>query len=141
MAKEIRRNADLPQHIMQLKSQWKEQQAERERQIIYRLDPVNVKVLLNVVYDSEALHSELYFVHLPRTNFLVDVYDQALKFFEEKARRLAKDTDAPVVYRHHRLLIRHTNEGGLTIYEAYASKADLAKVFKSSNLCHRICLQ
>lgn len=121
------RTADLPQHITQLKSQWKEQEAERERQRIYQLNLVNIKVQLNVVCDSETLLSEPYIVDLPRTNVLVDVYNQALKFFEEKARSLAKETDAPVIFRHHSRLIRSTNEKGLTIYEAYVSKADLAK--------------
>ncbi|VDL73312.1 unnamed protein product [Nippostrongylus brasiliensis] len=65
------RTADLPQHISQLKSQWKEQEAERERQRIYQLNLVNVSVCSR--------------------------------------------------------LIRATTERGLTIYEAYVSKADLAK--------------
>uniref|UniRef100_A0A0N4X087 USP domain-containing protein n=1 Tax=Haemonchus placei TaxID=6290 RepID=A0A0N4X087_HAEPC len=89
------RTADLPQHITQLKSQWKEQEAERERQRIYQLNLVN-----------------------------------ALKFFEEKSRS-SNHSNNPVIFRHHSRLIRATSERGLTIYEAYVSRADLAKVHQS----------
>ncbi|KAK6031508.1 hypothetical protein OSTOST_02341 [Ostertagia ostertagi] len=121
------RTADLPQHITQLKSQWREQEAERERQRIYQMNLVNIKVLLNMVSDDENLLSEPYVVDMPRTQVLCDVYNQALKFFEEKSRASAKEGDSPVIFRHHSRLIRVANERGLTIYEAYVSRADLAK--------------
>uniref|UniRef100_A0A7I4Y354 Ubiquitin carboxyl-terminal hydrolase 47 n=1 Tax=Haemonchus contortus TaxID=6289 RepID=A0A7I4Y354_HAECO len=120
------RTADLPQHITQLKSQWKEQEAERERQRIYQLNLVNIKVHLNMVSDNESLLREPYVVDMPRTQVLCDVYNQALKFFEEKSRS-SNHSNNPVIFRHHSRLIRATSERGLTIYEAYVSRADLAK--------------
>ncbi|VDK81754.1 unnamed protein product, partial [Cylicostephanus goldi] len=83
------RTANLPVHITQLKSQWKEQEAERERQRIYLLNLVNIKVHLNMVCDNDSMLSEQFVIDMPRSNTLCDVYNQALKFFEEKAQALA----------------------------------------------------
>ncbi|CAJ0607075.1 unnamed protein product [Cylicocyclus nassatus] len=122
------RTSNLPLHITQLKSQWKEQEAERERQRIYLLNLVNIKVHLNMVCDNDSMLSEQFVIDMPRSNTLCDVYNQALKFFEEKAQALAtSEKGSPSIVRHHSRLIRVTSERGLTVHEAYVSRADLSK--------------
>ncbi|KAL6735927.1 hypothetical protein Aduo_006326 [Ancylostoma duodenale] len=122
------RTPDLPHHITQLKSQWREQEAERERQRIYQMNLVNIKVHLNMVSDNEAILSEQFVIDMPRSNTLCDIYNQSLKFFEEKARILSPtEKDNPSIVRHHSRLIRVTSDRGLTIHEAYVSRADLSK--------------
>ncbi|KIH59146.1 ubiquitinyl hydrolase 1, partial [Ancylostoma duodenale] len=70
------RTPDLPHHITQLKSQWREQEAERERQRIYQMNLVNIKVHLNMVSDNEAILSKQFVIDMPRSNTLCDIYNQ-----------------------------------------------------------------
>ncbi|KAE9415543.1 hypothetical protein Angca_009977 [Angiostrongylus cantonensis] len=121
------RTSDLPTHIIELKTQWKEQEAEREKQRLYQLNLVNIVVKLNMVSDNDALLNEPYVVDLPRTHILCDIYVKSLRFFEERFRSLSTFDDSFLNIRRRSRLIRVTSNRGLTINEAYVSKADLAK--------------
>ncbi|KJH50225.1 ubiquitinyl hydrolase 1 [Dictyocaulus viviparus] len=121
------RTPDLPRHITELKTHWKEQEAEREKQRIYLLNLVNITVQLNMVCDNEAMLNEHYVVDLPRSEVLWDVYNQSLKFFEDRSRLLHSSNDNFRISSHNSRLIHVTSNRGLSINEAYVSKADLAK--------------
>ncbi|KAJ1369990.1 hypothetical protein KIN20_031615 [Parelaphostrongylus tenuis] len=121
------RTSDLPKHIIELKTQWREQEAEREKQRIYQLNLVNITVKLNMICYDEALLDEPYVVDMPRSFLLRDIYNNSLTFFKEKISLLPVLNESFLNLHHHSRLIRVTNNRGLTIIEAYVSIADLSK--------------